>query len=278
MSVSRYKPRRRRGSGAWIGVAVVVALAAAVAVMYARQADAERTAPTLSDMDLEYVAVADTLPAQIVRYTGFTVSFNPELHIPNYVVWELTADEAEGRARRVSNFQVDNSVRGCASLADYRRSGFDRGHMAPAGDMKWSEQAMNDCHYLTNMAPQVNALNSGAWSTLEANCRRWALRDSAIVIVCGPVLTDKLTRTIGESEVVVPERFYKVVLAPYANPPRGIGFLMPNAKVRGGVQTTAVSIDEVERVTGYDFFSALPDEVETEVESQCNYPLWQRKI
>ena len=125
--------------------------------------------------------------------------------------------------------------------------------------------------------PQRHTLNGGPWSTLENNCRAWARRDSVIVIVCGPVLTDRLTETIGNSHVIVPERYFKVVLAPYSKPPRGIGFVMPNGDVPGGVQTTAMSIDDVEAITGLDFFTNLPDSIEAEVESQNRYQTWQRK-
>ena len=176
-------------------------------------------------------------------------------------------------------FDVDPAVRGSAELADYRRSGYDRGHMIPAADVKWDAEAMRESHLLTNVCPQDHKLNAGAWATLESNCRQWARRDSAIIIICGPVLSDYMPRSIGRDGRVipVPERFFKVLLAPYTTPPRGIGFLMANGPVGGGVQNAAVTIDEVEAVTGYDFFSALPDEIEDEVESQCAYHQWQRK-
>ena len=136
---------------------------------------------------------------------------------------------------------------------------------------------MRATHYLTNICPQDHKLNAGAWQTVESNCRRWALRDSALLIVCGPVLSDRLTRTIGESAVPVPERFFKVILAPWVKPPRGIAFVMPNGVVDGGAQAAAVSIDEVERITGFDFFPALDDSIEDVVEAQCAYHLWQRR-
>ena len=116
---------------------------------------------------------------------------------------------------------------------------------------------MKDCFLLTNMSPQKGELNSGAWKSLVEMCREWGVRDSAIIIICGPVLTDRLTRSIG-SGIPVPERYFKVILAPYADPVRGIGFIMPNARVKGGMQAAAVSIDEVEAVTGFDFFAAQP--------------------
>ncbi len=228
--------------------------------------------------DLTAVTITDSdIDSDIYRYEGFTVSYNRNLHLPNYVVWELTADETYGDVKRPSKFTVDPAVDGSATPDDYRNSGFDRGHMAPAADMKWSEEAMTASHYMTNIAPQRHTLNAGSWSTLENNCRAWARRDSVIVIVCGPVLTDRLTETIGDSHVVVPERYFKVVLAPYARPPRGIGFVMPNGDVPGGVQTTAMSIDDVEAITGLDFFTNLPDSIEAAVESQNRYQIWQRK-
>ena len=96
------------------------------------------------------------------------------------------------------------------------------------------------------------------------------------MIVAGPVLSDRLTRTIGQSEIPVPERFFKVILAPEANPPMGIGFIMPNSYVEGGAQSTVVSIDQVEAVTGFDFFAALPDSIENIVESQNSIRIWNK--
>lgn len=225
--------------------------------------------------ELDDVRLPEGTPSQICEYPGFKLSFNRDMHVPNYVVWELTAEETSGAVKRESAFYADKNVKGCATPADYKKSGYTRGHMAPAADMKWSAEAMHASNSLANICPQAAAMNSGAWSTLEDNCRQWAQRDSAIVIVAGPVLTDRMPLHIGKSKVVVPERFFKVVLAPYANPPRGIGFIMPNGKVQGGVQACAMSIDEVEQITGLDFFSALPDEIETKVEKENSYPRWQ---
>ena len=111
---------------------------------------------------LQEVRLPEGTQEQIVEYPGFTVSFNAAMHMPNYVVWELTRDEVGGPVERLSNFFEDKSVRGCATLADYRKSGYSRGHMAPAADMKWSEEAMRASHNLTNVCPQLAAMNSGA--------------------------------------------------------------------------------------------------------------------
>lgn len=226
--------------------------------------------------DYEYVKTSPNVQEELVKYSGMSISFNRDLHIPNWVAWELTRGETAGTEPRANNFVRDYNVAGCADPSDYRHSGYDRGHMVPAGDMKWSEQAMTESFMMTNICPQAKALNTGAWKKLEEKCRFWAERDSALVIVCGPVLNDGFDKYLGESQVAVPKRYFKVILAPYANPPRGIGFIMPNARVEGGMQRAAVSIDEVERITGHDFFSALPDEIENEVESECRFNYWSR--
>lgn len=230
------------------------------------------TKTDLGDL-LEVIEPSD-IESVPVNYYAYRLSFNPKLHIPNWVAWELTAAETSGSQERSSNFYTDANVVGCALPEDYRRSGYDRGHMAPAGDMKWSPTAMGETFYLTNICPQAKALNSGAWKKLEEKCRQWAKRDSAIVIICGPVISDKLTSTIGTTGVAVPKRFFKVIIAPYVDEPRGIGFIMPNMTVEGGMQACATSIDEVERITGLDFFSSLPDSIEDIIESQNNFNLW----
>lgn len=229
--------------------------------------------------ELMEVRAPQSLKAEIIEYPGFTVSFNADTHQPNYVAWELTGDEARSlnTDRNAGNFAPDPKVDGCATLDDYRRSGYDRGHMAPAADMKWTGSAMQSSFYLTNISPQDHELNTGSWRALEEKCRDWAVRDSAIVIVCGPIFTSARPRTIGETRVAVPDSYFKVVLAPYSNPPKAIGFVMPNGKVPGGMQACAVSVDQVEAITGYDFFAQLPDDVEARVESECNFPQWSKK-
>lgn len=224
--------------------------------------------------NLEKVIASNSQPSQMVKYEGFSLSFNKKMHVPNWVVWELTGEEVAGTYPRKDNFRGDDNVAGSAEKWDYSYSGYDRGHMAPAGDLKWSKKAMDESFYMTNMCPQAKSLNTGAWKRLEEKCRQWATIDGAIIIVCGPVLTDPINEYIGDSRVAVPQRFFKVILSPYVDEPRGIGFIMPNSKVPGGMQAAAVSIDEVERVTGLDFFSSLPDEIENKVESQCKFHYW----
>nr|WP_320038957.1 DNA/RNA non-specific endonuclease [uncultured Bacteroides sp.] len=213
-------------------------------------------------------------PEQIITHAGYTVSYNPEWRIPNWVSYELTRDETEGKLDRSDDFEVDPKVKGvCPSNEDYKRSGYDRGHMAPAADMKWNSTVMKECFYYSNMCPQKHSLNAGRWKTLEEKVRDWAQEDSAIVIVCGPIV-DKGYNTIGNARVAVPQRFFKVILAPFLKKPRAIGFIMKNEKEELPLSSYAVSVDRVEKITGMDFFSALPDDVENSIESSNSTYGW----
>lgn len=209
-----------------------------------------------------------------VVYRGFTVYFNSRFHIPNCVIYELTGKETEGEFPRYKNFLTDEQVPGCANPWDYTHSGYTRGHMAPAADMKWDREAMKESFYMTNICPQKAALNSGGWNKLEDKVRDWARRDSAIIVATGPVLSPGM-KTICESRVAVPEQFYKVVLAPYATPLRAIAFIYPNGASKGAIKKYAVTVDEVEQLTGIDFFSALDDNEETDVEAHFNLLQWE---
>ncbi len=208
-----------------------------------------------------------------ISYENFNVDFNSELHIPNYVSWELTGAETSGDEPR-GKFMRDYTVDGCPTPKNYTNSGYDRGHMAPAADMKFHPVAMKECFYMTNICPQVKSLNSGAWKRLEEKCRIWAQADSAIIIVCGPVLSSEPVEFIGDDKVAVPEAFFKVICSPYADPPRAIGFIMNNGKVKGGMQAAAVSVDSVEALTGYDFFAPMPDDIENTMEAECRFHFW----
>lgn len=223
--------------------------------------------------ELQQVDLPGGMPCERIAYKGFTVYFNPRLHIPICVVYELTASETEGTVPRFGSFERDSAVAGCANPWDYTLSGYDRGHMIPAGDLKWDSLAMRESFKMTNVCPQVRSLNSGGWTKIEEKIREWAARDSALIVVTGPVITRGMP-TIGASHVAVPTAFFKVVLSPFTTPMRAIGFIYPNKSANGPLKRYAVSVNEVERRTGIDFFSALPDDIENKTESQLNLDVW----
>lgn len=268
-----------RRLGTAFGIIAVILVAWFISMARSHSENEGRPLQLPAGSNLEEVVTKEGLQEWIIRYQGFTVSYNSETHQPNWVAWELLASETDGETAREksSGFAADPNAPGCARPSDYTGSGYDRGHMAPAGDMKWSASTMNQSFLMTNICPQAGELNRGAWKKLEEKCRQKAVADSALVIVCGPIFEKgKRHRRIGEAGVAIPDKFFKVILSPYTNPPTAIGFIMPNGTVPGGMQTHAVSVDSVESITGHDFFSALPDELENKVEAQCDFHRWSR--
>ena len=211
---------------------------------------------------------------QIIRHSGYTVSYNKDLKIPNWVSYELTREETKGKEKRSNRFIADPLATGpIATNADYTRSGYDKGHMAPAADMKWSPEAMKESFYFSNMCPQHPQLNRRGWKNLEDKIRNWAIADSAIIIICGPII-EKQPKTIGKNKVVVPQQFFKVVLSPFVKPIRAIGFLFNNEQAVEPLSSYVVTVDSIESLTNMDFFAPLPDEIENRIEADANYSLW----
>jgi endonuclease G len=192
---------------------------------------------------------------QIIYHEGYTVSYNSEYRIANWVAYELTKEETDGKVKRSNRFIPDPMVREDETVTneDYRQSGYDKGHLAPAGDMKWSYKAMQESFYFTNICPQNRELNTGIWNTLEMQCRKWANQYGALLIVTGPVIEDSLER-LGQHRVGIPNSFYKVICIPSGDKPRSIGFLFENKNyTKTPILSMAVPVDSVEKVTGIDF-------------------------
>ena len=211
-----------------------------------------------------------------LAYKAFTVHFNPREHIPNCVVYELTGEHTNGNVRRYKRFEADPNVADCAFPEYYSRSGFDRGHLAPAGDFKWDSLAMRQTFLMTNVCPQNHSFNEGMWHKLEKKVREWAVRDSAIVIAAGVVPDTSYFHT-ERGQVAIPKQFFKVVAAPFARPPRAIAFMFPNEPCRGSLQQYAISVDSLEIITGFDFHAGLPVETQAEIESNNDYSIWLTK-
>lgn len=214
--------------------------------------------------------------APVVRYTAHTLRFSNEYRNPDWVAYELTREEVETViAKRSSRFLPDRHPGLTSAVdADYYRSGFDRGHLAPAADMRFSAGAMKDCFYYSNISPQHPRLNRGIWLTLENRTRQWAIEFGSVFITTGPVYSPDDT-TIGDNEVRVPAGFYKVLLDLRSRPPKAAGFLFPNTDAPAGTLAAhMVPVDEVEAITGIDFFTALPDSAEALLESVVTPEAW----
>lgn len=214
-------------------------------------------------------------PEQILKRTGYVASYNKTTLLPNWVAWHLTAERTEGSAKRSGvDFAEDTEVpEPRATDWDYYNSGYDRGHMCPAADNKWSKKAMEESFLFTNMCPQNGNLNRGDWNEMEMACRKWAKKYGDLYIVCGPILYKGKHKTIGKNKVVVPEAFFKVVLRT-GDGPQAIGFIYKNTSGNRPKDSYVNTVDEVERITGIDFFPSLPDDVEKKVEAECDLGLW----
>ncbi len=214
-------------------------------------------------------------PEQILKRTGYVASYNKTTLLPNWVAWHLTAERTEGSAKRSGvDFAEDTEVpEPRATDWDYYNSGYDRGHMCPAADNKWSKKAMEESFLFTNMCPQNGNLNRGDWNEMEMACRKWAKKYGDLYIVCGPILYKGKHKTIGKNKVVVPEAFFKVVLRT-GDDTQAIGFIYKNTSGNRPKDSYVNTVDEVERITGIDFFPSLPDDVEKKVEAECDLGLW----
>lgn len=219
------------------------------------------------------VAVPQGMSDTLVRYDAFDVHFNSERGIANCALYELVNNELYGTAERMGEFMADPGVKGCPVPEDYAGSGFDRGHLVPAGDLKWNGTAMRQSFMLTNVGPMHKALNEGGWAKLEEKVREWTARDSALLVFTGPVVSERDT-TLAGGRVRVPSAYYKVIMAPCVRPMRVIAFIYPNGHSGGRLQQYAVSVDEVERLTGLDFFPTLPPEEQQRLESPVNLDAW----
>ena len=214
----------------------------------------------------------NTSDHEVHKYSGFSLCFRNSYKDAEWVSYTLTHEKLIKNARRTNKFIEDKNIStGSAKLSDYKASGYDRGHLAPAADMAWSEQSENESFLMSNMTPQVPQFNRGIWKELEAQVRKYAQSLDFLIVATGPILEKQPEEysSIGQSKVCVPEYFYKVLLAKDKGGNwQSIGFILPNEKSEQDIFSYKVCVNEVEERCGIDFFSALDDSIEEEVESQ----------
>ena len=211
---------------------------------------------------------------RLICHLGYCLAYDEEFKLAKWVAYELTLAETQGTFARNDKFKPDPLItKNSASLADYKKSGYDRGHLAPAADMKWSAEAMAESFYLSNMSPQDKSFNRGIWKKLEEQVREWAIENKAVYITTGPIL-EKGLPTIGPNQIPIPKAFYKVILD-YSQPDvKAIGFIIPNQGSSLPLNTFVFTIDSIEKLTHIDFFTRLPDNIENRLESETSVNCW----
>jgi endonuclease G len=208
---------------------------------------------------------------------GYLLSHSSENKTPYWVIERLTAVKANANTvQRYNKFRPDPDLekRQRAELSDYKGSGYDRGHMAPSADMKWDEQAMIECFYLSNMVPQVGkGMNQGIWKDLEEKVRKWAVVRGELFIFTGPVYEGGEKETIGKNRVSVPSALYKIIYDP--NKEEAIAFFMPNKPLKTSeIPKYIVPIRDIEAITGLDFLSVLDKGMQDNIEMKKPTGLW----
>jgi endonuclease G len=230
------------------------------------------------------------LPSEdYIMHAALALEYAEPFEQARWVAHIILPDVTEGTEGRTNDFRVDPLVKtGTAVEEDYFLKylqpdssykydgfGYDRGHLAPSADFRWSKKALSESYFYSNMSPQVADFNREAWAELEALLRGYLYRnqETQLYVVTGPILEEGLPvieRSVNK--VAIPKQFFKVALDVKSG--KGIGFVMPNRKIEAPLETFAVSIDEVEQQTGLDFFNQLEAEKEEAVEAALDKSAW----
>lgn len=226
--------------------------------------------------DFDFLPTSTT--KQLIKHNYYNLSYSEQHEQPEWVAYVLDKEHIVYTNFERPYFIEDPKVKtGSADWRNYKKSGYDRGHLCPAGDRRFSQEAFNETFYTSNITPQKHDFNAGIWNKLEQKVRYWAKKYNRLYVVTGAVLTDKNLKGIGEEDVTVANAFYKVVLD-YTKPEiKAIAFLMPHKESKKPLYEFVVSIDDLEKKTGIDFFHKLPDNLEKQLESSTNYKNWAFK-
>jgi len=202
---------------------------------------------------------------QLISHTYYTICYSYKYRQAFWTSHVLTIKSIKGHARRKNNFRDDPELADPVHAFEFRRSGYDRGHLVPAADMKLSKQAMSETFFMSNMSPQSPRFNRGLWAKLEVFFRNQVLKDGEAYLVTAPILDDSLGQI--KSGVSVPKWYYKMAYFPEAN--YMMAYLMPNKNLNGHkIDEFRVSVDDIEAITGYDYYADLPDDLENQLEGQ----------
>ena len=217
---------------------------------------------------------------QLVDRTGYALLYSEVYEQPLWVSYKLTKDEIQNKvSKRTNNYRLDPYIEtGSAVLSDYKGSGYDRGHLAPAADMAWSDKSMSESFFLSNISPQVPSFNRGIWRVLEEKIRKWVLEEEELYIITGPIIQPN-HNTIGLHKVAVPHWYYKIIIDNYQPEVKAVAFIIPNRNTNNNpLSSFVVSIDQIEKKTNLDFLSRMPEKLQHVIESKVNLSEWDLPV
>lgn len=212
----------------------------------------------------------------VLEHDCITIGYDIEAKQATWVAYTLKKSDLEGDAKRKNNFKIDPKLteNQSAKDEDYYKSGFDRGHLAPAADMTVSQECMDQSFYYSNISPQLPGHNRGVWKRLESEVRDWAIQYDSVVVVTGAIVDKENDERLGESKVCIPKFYYKALLIKKGSELYTIGFVLANASFKEELTTFSVTIDDLEDQTGLDFFPTIGKKVQGQIESQIEYDIW----
>lgn len=226
---------------------------------------------TISEVEIETGSLIPISEGELVEHLNYQLSYSEENEGALWVLYHLTPEYINGPGVRKNNFKEDPTIStGSASLEDYKGSGYDRGHLCPAASMTINQQAMDESFFMSNMSPQHPSLNRGRWKSLETQVRKWVESMDDIYVVSGAIYNE-MVEVIGENNVTVPKYYYKVI---WDNNDKIIGFILPNEKCPNPLEDYIVPVDSIEFLTGIDFFSIIPNNIENDIEAKVAPESW----
>ncbi len=238
------------------------------------QQNTENQAPWELEFGTEFLPTSTT--GAIIYHDFYTLSYSESHEQAEWVAYELQKKHLSGRDYDRPYFERDPKITTkSAHWRNYKNSGYDRGHLCPAGDRSFSYEAFSETFLTSNISPQNHEFNTRIWNYLEQKVRFWAEKYNGLYVITGGVLEPGL-KTIGDEEVSVPKAFYKIVIDKEKDSYKVLAFLIPNVPTQDSFYEYVVTIDEVERVTGIDFLQHLPDELEEALESEIRLQDWAK--
>ena len=230
---------------------------------------------TYFEFDKTYLPTSTT--GRVITHNYYTLSYNEPYEQAEWVAYELQKNQLSKNEFERPYFVLDKKVKSrSAHWRNYKNSGYDKGHLCPAGDRRFNYNAFEETFLTSNISPQNHDFNAGIWNRLEQKTRYWAKKYDGVFVITGGVLHKGL-KTIGDEKVSVPNYFYKIIADNSNQKLKTIAFLIPNKPISNSFYEYVITIDEIEKRTGIDFFSNLPDALENKIESTIDLNSWGKR-